>query len=228
AGSFAIQPATTGTGARQTVIAATGLSVDLSSSLTGIVTGGQGILVILPGGLAGQLSGTVHTGSLIPGASLAGTFGFAINQTSSQVSESVTVGTQTVSLDLPAGFLGVSGTNVQLLIAGQTLSGNFSYNNSGGTTKLIASDVMLNLGAGGTTFVSVTGGQGTLTITPNLPNPGDTSGGLSGSFSGDLAINVPGIKLAGSVSVAIDTTQNRNNLSVQVGTLAQPATLTIL
>ena len=164
-GAFAIQQSTSSTGQTQVALAATGVSVSFGSTIGTVLTGGQGLFVILPSGIAGQLSGTVSLGSVIPGVTLGGTFGFAVNQTSVPVQESLSAGGQTVSLNLPAGpFSEITGTGVTLTVLGQTLTGDFSFTHSVNagvsTDKLTAANVSFSLGSGTSTFVSVTQGHG--------------------------------------------------------------------
>ena len=73
----------------------------------------------------------------------------------------MTVGGQTVSLNLPPGpYLELSATGAQLTILGQTLSGDFAYtmthSGSSSVTELTAANVTLSLGAGATQFASLT------------------------------------------------------------------------
>src|SRR5207247_3891497 len=139
------------------------------------VTGVQGVLVVLPDGLAGSLSASINLGGLGAGVTFSGTFGVAVNQTARAVNERVTVGGTTLTLDLPAGpYVRVEGIGVELNVLGQTLSGNFAFeqitSTDNGTstsrtiTRISASNVTLRLGDGTTDFVTLTDGQGSFVI----------------------------------------------------------------
>ena len=128
---------------------------------------GEGVLLVLPAGIAGQVSGHVDFSSLVPGVTLLGTFGLAINRTNARVTESVTVGARTLSLDLPAGpFVRIFGTGVQLVVAGQTLSGDFAIEQSGtpATTKIVATNVTLRIGTGTTDLITITNGSASFLV----------------------------------------------------------------
>ena len=228
-GSFTIQQTTDSSGQSQVALAGSGISASLGAALANLLTGGQGLLVILPTGLAGQLQGTINAGSLIPGASFAGTFGLAINQTAAAVSESLPVGGQTLSIDLPAGpYVELSATSIALTVLGQTLTGNFAFQHTASADTLTASNVSLGLGNGTTNFVTLTNGQGSFTVT----GAGDTSGaaadGLVGTLSGKLAVNITGVSVSGTFALSIDTTGGATKLEIDGGTPGAPVNLTVL
>ena len=133
-------------------IAATGVSLSLGCGAVS-VTGASGLLQIGAGGLAGTISGTVALS--VPGVSLGGTYTVSVNTGIAPVSSSVTLGGQTVVLDLPAGpFLRVSGSQTTLTILGQTLTGDFSFQRatqSDGTavTEIVAANVSSSFSGSG-------------------------------------------------------------------------------
>ncbi|HEX6130210.1 MAG TPA: VCBS repeat-containing protein, partial [Actinomycetota bacterium] len=213
-GNFLVQSATNTLGQRRLTIAASNVSIKLSSSGPALLTGGEGVLLVLPGGLAGQLGGSIDLGTLIPGVTLLGTFGVAINRTNQAINETVTVGGQSIVVNLPAGpFLRFSGNGVTLSILGQTLSGNFAVEQTrdlgpngvddGGagddSTVLViaATNVSLRLGAGGTDFVTLSGGEGLFV---------KTAAGLAGTLSATVALNIPGVSIAGALRLELNTT----------------------
>ena len=200
-GSFAVQQSTAA-GQTEVTIAASGVQLSIGTSLPNVLTGGQGLFVVLPSGVAGQLQGTVNASGLVPGLQFSGTFGFAINQTGSAVTQSLSVGGQTVSLNLSAGnYAQVSGTGVVLSVLGQTLTGNFGFQSSNGTVQLTASDVSMSLGDGTTNYLSLTNGQGSFTV-----NSG-TNPGVFGTLSGTVGVNVPGIaSVSANMSLQLNTT----------------------
>ena len=94
-----------------------------------------------------------------------------LNNTTAPVSEQFELNGQTVTLDVPAGpFLRVMGTNVQLRLFGQRLSGNFGFEQATQActptptctpTKVVriaATNVTLALGDGTTDYVRLTNG----------------------------------------------------------------------
>ena len=106
--SVSVRSATGAGGTRTTVIAVSGGTFTLPSvQATPVLSGVNGILVLAPDGLAGRVSGTLTlaAGTLPAGVALAGTFGLAINRTSREVHESVTLDGTTVAMDLPVGPL---------------------------------------------------------------------------------------------------------------------------
>ena len=220
-GSFAVQQSTAA-GQTEVTIAATGVQLSLGSTLSDVLTDGQGLFVVLPTGIAGELQGTVNASGLVPGVQFSGTFGFAINETGAAVTRSLSVGGQTVSLNLAAGnYAQVSGTGVVLSVLGQTLTGNFGFESSNGTTvQLTASNVSLSLGDGTTNYLSLTNGQGSFTVTSG------TGGGINGLLGGTVAVNVPGVaSLTTTMSLSLDTTKGANSF---VDITATNISLTIL
>ena len=196
-GNFAFDQVATGTdpNAPKTIrIAASGIGLSLGGGAIA-VSNGQGSLIVTGNGLAGQFEATVQTD--ITGVAFSGTFGIAINTTTAAVNQALTVGDQTITLDLPAGpFLRVSGQGVSLTVLGQTLSGDFAFEKAtrpDGQTVIIvaASNVSLDLAG----QVQMSNGQGTFVL---------AVGGLAGRLSGDVTIAAAGF--SGSFSVAINTT----------------------
>ncbi len=196
-GNFAFERVTRPDGTALVRIGATGVSIALGGVVS--VTNGTGALLLTPAGVAGQLSASVAlTG--IAGVSFSGTFSLAINNTSSAIDETIQVGAGTLRLQLPAGpYLRVEGTGIQLTIAGQRLSGNVAFEQitrpTGTIVRVALSDVSLAIGDGTNDLLTVTGGTGSLLILP---------GGVAGSFSGDVALHIPGVNLSATVQVSIN------------------------
>ncbi|HEX8911189.1 MAG TPA: hypothetical protein VF796_02435, partial [Humisphaera sp.] len=92
----------------------------------------------------------------------------------------------------PTG-IAVSGNNASLTIGSQTLTGNFAFSKSTAGVKLAVSGLGLSLGG----VIAVSNGAGEFTVTSG---PG---GGVSGSASGTVALNVPGVTFGGSFAVAV-------------------------
>ncbi len=198
-GNVSIEQSTNNLGQRRLAIGVTGATVSVGS--TQLLSNGQGALLILTDGIAGQLSGTVTTAGLLPPSiSISGTFGIAINRTGHAIDETLAVAGQSVTLDLPAGpYTRLFGTGVQVSILGQTLSGDFAIEKTSTTTTLTASNVSLRIGSATADFVTITNGHGVLTVN-------SAATGISGSIAGTVAVNIPGISLTGTLQVEIDTT----------------------
>ena len=188
---------TTSAGQSRLVIAVANLTVQFGS--TTILRNGQGMLLVLPGGVAAQLSGTIDFSTLVPGVTLLGTFGLAINRTTADVTESIAVGGRTISLNLPAGpYVRIFGTGVQLVVAGQTLSGDFSIEKTATTTRIVASKVTLRLGTGTTDLLTITNGSASFLVST-------TPSGIAGTLSGTVTLNVPGVTFAGTLRLELNT-----------------------
>jgi hypothetical protein len=175
------------------------------------VTNASGSLIYSSAGLAGELTGTVNTN--IPGVDFDGTLGVAVNTTGVAQNSVLAVGSETVTLDLPAGpYLRLSITEIDeltpatLTIGGQTLSGNFaleqvtSVATGSKIIRLVATDVELHLLAGSTEIVSLTEGEGALLI---------TAAGIAGRVSGTVQIGsiTGGASFSGRFSVAVNNTR---------------------
>src|SRR5262249_49108239 len=149
---------------------------------------GEGTFVITPQGLAGQLSGDVALN--IPGVQFTGSFHLAINNTTQAVEQQFTVGSSQINLDLPAGpYLRLEGTALQLTVLGQQLSGDFSLEQittAAATpvkvTRIGIANATLALGDGTTNFVTISGGQGAIYVTPQ---------GVAGEISGTVQVAIP-------------------------------------
>ena len=136
---------------------------------------GTGTLNVTASGITGSVAGTVA--ATLPGVTLGGIFG----------------------LDVGANGFRVTGTGATLDIAGQRLSGTFSFERAGAVTRIVASDVTLTLSSGATTILALERGAGSLTI---------SAAGLSGRLSADVkTIGITGLTLA-SVEIAADTTRD--------------------
>ena len=97
----------------------------------------------------------------------------------------------------PAVTLGVNST---LTLSGQTLSGSFTFKNTGTETILQASNVSFSLGAGASRVLSVQNGSGNLVLLGT---------GVAGTLTLDLALGpaVPGLTLSlTGLSLAVNTT----------------------
>ena len=191
-------------------VAAANVGLSLGDGTNGVsITNASGALVLSPNGIAGRVEGTVAL--TIPDVTFAGTFGIAVNSSNAPVSETFMLGDDLVNLDLPVGpYVRVEGTNVELTIAGQTLTGNAAFEQGvdadGGTVVTVAlTDVSLSLGSGTDPIVSVTNGQGAFLI---------TDAGLAGRLSATINITVPG-----------DAVEFDGNFLVEISGCSSPAPL---
>ena len=128
-GNFAFEQVTNAAGQRVVRIGVSqvGLRIGDGTQLRGAGADGQGAFELTPAGMAGRIEATVS----IPLIGFSGTLGLAINNTTARVNERILVGGETLIVDLPAGpYLRVEGTNISLSIAGQSLSGDFSFERS--------------------------------------------------------------------------------------------------
>jgi len=215
-GSFALE-AMTLDGEVMVRILATGVSMTLGDGTTAFleVTNGQGVLLIDGddpadptdrSGIAGSLAASVFLN--VPRAELSGDFAVAVNSTGEAFAGEFTVGTQTVTLDLPAGdFLRVEGTGVELAVMGQTLGGDFAFEKTTIGAETVVSVAIANatlaLGDGTTNIVEITQGTGALLIRLGAGGTAEFAGELAATF----AINVPGITLGGPVEVEFNTSE---------------------
>ena len=182
-----------------------------------LMDGPQGTSTTATKGIAAQLSATVAIQG-IPGVSLAGTLTLQINTTGTAIdavfqdpgaptSTNLTLPASPAGSTVAGTYLQVSGTGVSLTIAGQTLTGNFSFTSGGGVVTINLSNVTLGLGDGTTNFVNVSNGSGTLSIVSSTTvNGAPAAGGVYGQFGGSVAIDVPGVSFAGTLQVQFNTT----------------------
>ncbi|MGH2929352.1 MAG: hypothetical protein ACRDL8_14210, partial [Solirubrobacteraceae bacterium] len=203
-GSFSVQVATLAGGGTQVAIAATDVSLSLGTSGNGIsLLNGQGALLVTASGVAGELSGQIalQVGGQTP---ISGAFELAINGSTSAVDQSFTVAGQTVALSLPGGpYVEFQATDATISVAGQTLTGNLAViaaTSAAGDSivEVGISDGSLELGAGtgGAPLLAVTEAAGALFIEPS---------GMAGSLTGKVALNVPDVKLIGTLAIQVNT-----------------------
>jgi hypothetical protein len=128
-----------------------------------------------------------------------------MNLTNALVTESVTLGTRTVSLNLVAGnYVRVGGKNITLAIAGQSLTGDIAFQRSGTTTTIVLANVGLRIGSGGADILTLSGGAGTLTL---------AAAGMSGVLSGMVALSVPGVSASALMQLTINTATSQFSIS---------------
>jgi len=135
------------------------------------LTGGSGALLSMPDGVALQASGSVSVSVSAPEVSLTGTMKLKINNVGEAFTRDVKVGGDKVELDLPAGpYTKFEGAG-SLVVAGQTLEGDFVFEkNSAGSIKFVISGLNMNMG----NVISINNGYGEFQIDYE---------GMSGAFS---------------------------------------------
>lgn len=153
------------------------------------------------------------------GVSLSGTLTVEFNNTDELIEEVFFVGGAAVELTLDAGnYLRVTGTDIQLEVAGQTLSGNFIFEQStldpdgtpdtgdeSGIVSITFTEVEFGLGDGTTDFVQVTDASGQFVM---------FSDGLYGQLSGTVGISVPDVSFSSEFIVLINATDQSRNFEV--------------
>ncbi len=202
-GNFALEQVTRGppgSASRMVRVAATNVSVVLGDGTTAFVsvTGGEGNFIILPttspgvSAIAGRIGGTAAIN--LPGVSLSAALIAEINQTGLPVNEQFAVGGTTTTLTLDGGkYVRIAGTGVALIVAGQTLRGDFTFTKNDVTQQVdvTVANVHLGLGDGMTEFVSADVASGSLTLKP---------AGVVANITGiAVTTNIPGVEFAGTL-----------------------------
>ena len=200
--------ATAGDNTKVVTVAFSNASLNLGGGLAS-VSGASGLFILQANGLAGQASAalSLNAGS---GASVSGSFKLLINRTGAAVQQTVSVGGAAMTISAPAGnYLKVTGTNINLAVAGQTLKGNFEFQQravAGGddilgtaddeqAVSVAASQVSLNLGGG---VLAVSNGAGLFLLTAQ---------GLAGTLNAGVAISAgTGLALSGAFSLTTNST----------------------
>ena len=208
-GVFSFEQATTAGGSKVVKIGFSHLGLTLGSGdKTVNVTGGTGVLLLTPGGVAGQLSGTI---GLSP--SLASTLGFdastqlavQFSTVANPVKDTTTVDGQTIALDLPAGpFVRATATGTTVTIGG-----------AGGVT--LRADLYFESArtSGGLSVLRIGIAKGSIAVNGSKPGVSDisgllvvvpgTSGGIAAVLSGKVAGATTGFSLGATISVKVST-----------------------
>ena len=233
-GSFAVEQSTAGPDrivgtaddVAELLIGATGVSLQVGytsgSDFVGVqVTGAELILLLTASGFALDARGSAQLVG-VSGVTIGGRVGVQRSTLTAAVTRQLTVGGRTLLLDLAAGTSRFGGTGVTLSVAGQTLSGTFSVvaDETADTVDITVSGVAFSVGDGTRPFVSLTNGAGSFQI---------AAGGFTGSFSGQVTLDVPGVAFAGTATVEISQTGVAANdyVRVRLGEAGTPITLTI-
>ncbi|MDB4411102.1 hypothetical protein N9182_00820, partial [bacterium] len=178
------------------------------------LTNGEGYFLIISApnpadsGVAGNL--TVDVTTDLDGFEFSGTLNLELNQTGRAIDEEFVVNNITQDLELEAGnYFRATGTNLTIEIGGQSLTGNFAFeqrDEAGEQVTILSfNEVSLGLGDGTTDFVNVTLASGELVL---------RSSGVTGSFTGVIALNVPNVTMGGTATVTFDTAANEFRVEV--------------
>ncbi len=171
------------------------------------VSNAEVIVLLATGGYAFEASGVAQVLG-VSGVQLFGMFGAQQNTFASAVNRQLVVGGVVKSLALAAGVSRFGAKDVTLQVAGQKLKGDFAFERTvvGGQTvvDITLANIYLGLGDGTTDFVSLSNGSGHLTLSGT---------GLTGTFGGTVAVNVPNVTFSGSftVDVVSDNVTPANN-----------------
>ena len=145
--------------------------------------------------LVGSVTGTVALVN-VPSVTLGGTFSVMFDTTAVSPDPTVTV----------------TGTNVTLGVAGQTLSAaSISFSSGAAGVAVSISGGELDFTASGTPLVSADDLNGSFTLVPphgadTATTADDVAGGVFGEISGKVAVDVPGVSFLGSLMVELNTT----------------------
>ena len=161
-------------------LSAVGVQAQLGAGgVTATLSGGTALFLLTPDGFAGQASGaiTVTLGSSIT-ASVAHA-SLAVSTIAAATNETFGTGSM---LTLPAGpYVSVALTGVSITVQGQSLTGDVTLTETGGGATVTFANVGLRLGTDQADYVVVSGGTGTLTVTPSTA----THQGIYGTLTAD-------------------------------------------
>ena len=213
---------------RTTRVFAEHVDITLGTATGGVaVTGASGLFVLAPTGMAGRISGGITV--TVPGASVdVSRLSVAVNTGTRAVSESVVVDGVTTTLVLPAGpYLRVEGTGIVITLAGQRITGDLvlekARSNGADVVRVGLRNVSAAFGDGTTDLVTLSEGVGLLVITGVSPGK---AGGLAGTLSGRVRMNVPGVTLDATLTLAINTRPSTDGPVNEVLTFGDQPTTT--
>ena len=225
-GNFAFSKPGAGAPGEQVVtVAASNVSAQVGPTGQALVSvsGGSGLFLITAAGVAGKASGTVTVNGGT-GLALGGAYSLAINTIPAAVNQTVTAGSLSAPLVLPVGrYLRVSGVGATLTVGGQTLSGDFDFEQRtgggvdgnvttpGDNTRVVSvafNNAALDLGGD---LVTIRNGSGLFILGPT---------GLAGRATAALAIKAgAGASASGSFSLLINRTGAAVRETIDVGGL---------
>ena len=169
----------------ETLVAASGVNVQLGSATNGVQITGASFGLVLPGDGTYALEAT-GSGSLtgIPGFTLSGTMFAERNTTGAGVNRTITVDGKSATIDVAAGAKRFAGTDLDLTISGFVdVTGDVGFDVSGSDVIAVASNVTATMTAGSFS-VGVTGGTLGLVATAADTTAFEVRGGVSLSGGG--------------------------------------------
>jgi hypothetical protein len=176
------------TGAVLTIAGQTlGGTFDFIKDNTGIHLSSSNMTADFGGGLVTVSNGSADLNVSTAGA-VTGSFTATVEVGSNFTASGVGFG-GTVSVTVSSTGITASGTNDLLTIAGNQLLTNFTFSKDAGGVSLGVTDLNLSLG---NNAITITNASGTLQV---------TASGITGSASGTVATNLPGITLSGDLAV---------------------------
>ncbi|CAB5080406.1 hypothetical protein D3OALGB2SA_510, partial [Olavius algarvensis associated proteobacterium Delta 3] len=214
-GNFFFEQLTQPTGETIIRMAASQVNLSLGDGSTDFIAIEQagGSFVITDSGLAGRLSGLVTTNN-VPGFDLSAGLTVAVNTSAAPIAESFPVGAETLVLDLPAGpYLRLEVYDLAVTLQGESLTGDFAFEratdeNAAPVIRIAATRVRSALRAGSTDVVSVSDARGFLLLSPS---------GLAGELSGNLVVAIPGVSIAGNLTLQVNETGQTINEVLRIG-----------
>ena len=198
-GDFAFEQASD-EGSPTTILAIrnAGLSIGAAGASLDI-TEGEGELIVLPTGVAGRFEATAR--AELPGVDLEADVEIEFNQTSDQadVDASILIGDEVVDIVLDGGnYVRVALRGAELDVLGQTLSGDFTFEQSG-----TGADAEIGIAV---TNAELALGDGLVTVTATEASFVINDAGIAGSFSGSVGFGIDNISIAANLDVEINTT----------------------
>ena len=212
AGDFTFSVSTSG-GVATTTLAIANASATIGDGTTTYLAlhNGSGSLTISSAGIAGSLAATVDSANTHQSAlSLAGATGeIAVNTTSAAVG------------DIPAGpYVALALNGASLTVGSTTLTGDFAFQlatDAGAiVVTLAATNVALTLGGG---IASLTNGSGIVVFRAG------SAASVVATLSGTINVNVPGVTVAGTLSVSVNTTGAAYNETLTLGGKSVPVSV---
>ncbi|MDQ7993914.1 MAG: hypothetical protein REI45_14680, partial [Propionicimonas sp.] len=162
-----------------TTLRLTGASLSLAGGLVTAVIA-TGTLELAAGGVAGSMTATVAT--TLPGLALSAGVEIQVNTN------------PVATLGLPGGpYLRVSAAGATLAVAGQTLTAGIVIVRAGAELDLTLTGAGLTFAGGA---VTLSNGSGQLRFATT---------GVSGTLAGTIAVAIPGVGVAGTLRLGIDT-----------------------
>ena len=213
AGDISLRNETLDDGSSITVLGLSAISADFGDGTNVFLnlSDGSGLLRVTPEGVAGQFKVLVTTDPSLAFSLDVDQLQVAVNTTNAAVRETIVLGSETLTLDLPAGpYFRVAAIGAELIIADQSFAANVSFQQSttnGETeTRVVITRASLQLGAADNPFLTLSNGRGVLLIKSFTDSAGAASSGLVGTISGSIAVDIPEVTFTGNLELEINQT----------------------